>query len=127
LNLAKLGQSIAIGLGQEKMIASDLAQWLKILDKDKNTQTIVWIEKLSNIELSMIKSFQENTSKPVVAYLMGSKTSEARIVKDAVTILSNNLSHSIPTTNSHTKIINAFKKAGIKIAKNPAEIPNLVI
>ena len=126
LNLADLGQSIVIGLGQEKMIASDIAQWLKILDKDKNTQTIVWIEKLSNIELSTIKSFQENTSKPVVAYLMGSKTSEARIFKDAVTILSNNLSHSIPATNSYIKTTNALKKAGIKIAKKPAEIPKLV-
>ena len=107
-------------------MASDLAQWLKILDRDKNTQTIVWIEKVTNFESSMIKCFRDNTSKPVVVYLVGSQTPEERNFKDAVTILSNHLSHSIPAKNTHTKTISALKKAGIKIAKKPSEIPNLI-
>jgi len=127
LNLADLGQSMVIGLGQEKMSASNLAQWLKILDQDKNTQKIVWIEKSNNIESSIVKCFRDNTTKPVVAYLVGSKTLETRTFKDAVTILSNHLSHSIPATNSQTKIISALKKSGIKIAKKPAEIPNILL
>ncbi len=126
LNIADLGQSIAIGLGQENMIASDPAQWLKILERDKNTQTIVWIEKVTNFESSVIKCFRDNTSKPVVVYLVGSQTPEERNFKDAVTILTSHLSHSIPVTNTHTKTISALKKAGIKIAKKPSEIPNLI-
>ena len=126
LNLSGFGQSIAIGLGQSKMNASDLAQWLKILDQDPNTQTIVWIEKVTNFESSIVKCFRENTSKTVVAYLVGSKTPEEKTFKDAVTILSNHLSHTIPATGSHTKTISMLKKAGIKIAKKPAEIPNLI-
>ena len=126
LNLANLGQSIAIGLGQEKMSASDLAQWLQILDRDPNTQTIIWLEKLSNFEASVVKSFRENTSKPVIAYLLGAKMTEPRNFKDVQTILSNHLSHSIPTTHSYTKAVSILKKAGLKIAKKPVEIPKLV-
>ncbi len=126
LNLTNLGQSIAIGLGREKMLASELSQWLQILDRDTNTQTIVWIEKVSNLESSIVKSFRENTSKPVIAYLVGSKTPEQKIFNDAVTILSNQLSHSIPATNIHTRTVTTLKKAGIKIAKKPTEIPNLI-
>ena len=126
LNLANLGQSIAIGLGREKMLASELSQWLQILDKDTNTKTIVWIEKSSNLESSVVKSFRENTSKPVITYLVGSKTPEPTIFNDAVTILSNQLSHSIPATSAYTRTVTTLKKSGIKIAKKPAEIPNLI-
>ena len=126
LNASNLGQSIAIGLGQEKMMASELEQWLKILDRDPKTKTIVWIEKVSNLESSVVKYFRNNTSKPVVAYLVGSKTPEKRTFNDAVTILSNHLSHLTPVTRDYTKTITTLKKAGIKIAKKPAEIPNLI-
>ncbi|MGK7892497.1 MAG: CoA-binding protein [Xenococcus sp. (in: cyanobacteria)] len=126
LNLANLGQSIAIGLGQEKISATELAQWLQILDRDPNTQTIVWIEKLSNFESSVVKSFRENTSKPVIAYLLGAKTNESRNFKDVQTILTNHLSHSIPTTHTYTKAVSILKKAGLKIAKKPAQIPQLI-
>ena len=126
LNISDLGQSIAIGLGQEKMMASDLAQWLKVLDQDTNTQTIVWIEKMSNFESSVIKCFRDNTSKPIVVYLVGSKTPEETNFKDAVTILTNHLSHSIPANNTYTKTISKLKKAGMKIAKKPSEISHLI-
>ena len=126
LNRTNLGQSIAIGLGREKMLASELSQWLQILDRDTNTQTIVWIEKVSNLASSVVKSFRENTSKPVIAYIVGSKTPEPTIFNDAVTILSNQLSHSTPATGAHTRTVTTLKKAGIKIAKKPAEIPNLI-
>ncbi len=126
LNISDLGQSIAIGFGQEKMIASDLTQWLKVLDQDTNTQTIVWIEKMSNFESSAIKCFRDNTSKPVVVYLVGSKNPEETNFKDAVTILTNHLSHSIPANNTYTKTISTLKKAGIKIAKKPSEISHLI-
>ncbi len=108
------------------MSASDLAQWLQILDRDPNTQTIVWIEKLSNFEASVVKSFRENTSKPVIAYLLGAKTTEPRNFKDVQTILSNHLLYSIPTTYTYTKAVSSLKKAGIKIAKKLTEIPNLI-
>lgn len=126
LNLANLGQSIAIGLGQEKMSASNLDQWLQILDQDPNTQTIIWVEKLSNFESSVVKSFRENTSKPVIGYLLGARTAESRNFKDVQTILSNHLSHSIVPTHTYTKAVSSLKKAGIKIAKKPADIPQLV-
>lgn len=128
LNLAGLGQSIAIGLGGEKMVASDFNQWLKILDQDPQTQTIIWIEKLSSLDPSMVPLFPDNTSKPTVAYLIGSKTPEAKIFKDAATILSNHLSHAIPTpaSKTHAKTTNLLKKAGIKIANKPSEIPKLI-
>ena len=126
LNSSDLGQSIATDLGREKMMASDLGQWLQILDRDKNTQKIVWIEKVSNLESSVVKCFRDHTSKPVIAYLIGSKTPEEKIFNDAVTILTSHLSHAISVTNTHTKTISALKKAGIKIAKKPSEIPKLI-
>ncbi|ELS04475.1 succinyl-CoA synthetase, alpha subunit [Xenococcus sp. PCC 7305] len=126
LNLADFGQSMAIGLGQERIIASDIDQWIKILDQDINTQTIIWIEKLSNFETSVVKSFQKNTSKPIIVYLVGSKTLGKRTFKAATEILSHNLSHTMPAKNTYVKISNILKKAGIKIAKKPAEIPNLI-
>ena len=128
LNIAGLGQSIAVGLGGEKMVASDFNQWLKILDQDPQTQTIVWIEKFSNLEPSIVPLFSENTSKPIMAYIIGSKTPEPKIFKDATTILSNHLSHNVPSpaSKTYTKTVNLLKKAGIKIAKRPSEITQLI-
>ena len=124
LNRANLGQSMAISLGSDRIVGSDPSQWLSILNRDPNTEAIVSIG-LDIKAAEEIATFcrREECHKLIVSYTAGLKTPQERTYSDAVTIISNHLSASIPAVNLERRITNKLKKAGVKIAKRPSEIP----
>ena len=124
LNRVNLGQSIAISLGSDRIVGSNLSHWLSVLDEDPNTEAIVSIGKdIKNAEKIAIFCQDRDCHKPIVSYTAGLKTPQERMYSDAVTIISNHLSASIPAVNLERRIINKLKKVGIKIAQRPSEIP----
>ena len=128
LNRANLGQSMAISLGSDRIIGSNLPQWLSILNEDPNTDAIVSIGKdLKNAE--EIAIFCENRSchKPIISYTFGLNTPQERNYGDAVAIISNRLSASIPAVNLERSIIKKLKKVGIKTAQRPSEISSMLL
>ena len=128
LNRADLGQSIAISLGSDRIVGSNLSQWLSILDEDPNTEAIVSIGKdIKNAEEIAIFCKDRDCHKPIVSYTAGLKTPQERIYSDAVTIISNHLSASIPAVNLERRIMNKLKKVGIKIAQRPSKIPLMLL
>ena len=124
LNRANLGQSMAISLGSDRIVGSNLSQWLSILNEDPNTEAIVSIGKdIKDIEEIATFCQDRGDRKPIVSYIAGLKTPQEIMYGDAVTIISNHLSASIPAVNLERRIFNKLKKVGIKIAKRPSEIP----
>ena len=127
LNQANLGQSMVISLGSDRIIGSNLPQWLSILNEDPQTEAIVSIgQRIKDMEEIANLYQSQGYDKPIVSYTAGLKTSKERVLSDAVTIISNHLSTSIPAGNQERRIINKLKKVGIKVAKRPSEIPNLL-
>ena len=127
LNSADLGQSMVVSLGNERIIGSNLAYWLAILSEDPNTEAIVSIgQRIDCVEEIVAYSKKHGYDKPIVVYLAGLKAPQEKIYHDAVTIVSNHLSASIPAVNRDRQTISKLKKIGIEVAKKPSEIPKMI-
>ncbi|MEL6787256.1 MAG: CoA-binding protein [Cyanobacteria bacterium J06607_15] len=127
LNAAQIGQSIVVSLGNDLLIGSDLSHWLAILNEDPQTEAIVAIgQRVNQVESIVAYSKNQGYDKPIVVYLAGLKAPQAKIYRDAVTIISNHLSASIPVVNRERQTTDELRKIGIKIAKKPSEIPGII-
>ncbi len=127
LNLADMGQSIVVHLGNEAILGSTYQQWLSILKEDKNTEAIVLIGQPDYYqEQAAVYYMEAEINKPVIAYLAGLYTPRERDFLDATTIIANQLSYSVSSVNTDKRALAALKKAGIEVAKRPSEIPPLL-
>ena len=127
LNKAKLGESIVVTLGTQRIVGSNFQQWLEILNRDRNTEIIVAIEHANgHISPTLGEFIAQNIKKPTIAYFAGIELPVERNSIDALSIITTQVSYSVPTTNQEQKTIYALQKAGVKIAKRPAQIPELV-
>jgi succinyl-CoA synthetase alpha subunit len=127
LNTANIGQSMIVSVGNERILGSDLAHWLATLNKDPNTKAIVAIgQRINQIKSIIAYSQKHDYDKPVIVYMAGLKAPQAKVYRDAVTIISNHLSASIPIVNRDRQIVKELRKIGIKIAKKPSEIPLMI-
>lgn len=127
LNQAKIGQSLVVSLGSDRIVGSNLLKWLSILNADADTQAIVYISQDLN-ETGEITAYCRNYgyNKPIITYIAGLKTPRTRYFRDAKTIVSHYLSAAIPATDTDKQKIAELKKAGVKIARRPSEIPAMV-
>ncbi|WP_036485259.1 CoA-binding protein [Myxosarcina sp. GI1] len=127
LNQAQLGQSIVVCLGEDKILGSSLSQWLSILSDDANTEAIVLVGR-TLYETEEVIDFYERSAakKPLIIYLAGLQAPQEKLFRNAVTIITNHLSSSIPVVNTNHQDLDRLKQAGIKIAGKPCEIPLLI-
>lgn len=127
LNQADMGQSIVVSLGEERIVSSNLFQWLSILNEHPDTEAIVSIGQSIN-ETEEITTYCQNHGydKPIVVYIAGLKAPQDKVFRDAATIISNHLSASIPAVNRDQQTISKLKKVGIKVVKKPSEIPKVI-
>jgi succinyl-CoA synthetase alpha subunit len=127
LNATQIGQSMIVSVGNERILGSDLAHWLTILNEDPDTKAIVAIgQRINQIKAIIAYSQNHGYDKPIVVYLAGLKSSQAKVYRDAVTIISNHLSASIPEVNRDRQTVKELRKIGIKVAKKPSEIPLII-
>jgi succinyl-CoA synthetase alpha subunit len=124
LNAAQIGQSMIVSVGNDRILGSDLAHWLATLNEDPNTKAIVAIgQRVNQIKSIIAYSKNHGYDKPIVVYLAGLKAPQAKVYRDAFTIISNHLSASIPVVNRDRQTVKELRKIGIKTAKKPSEIP----
>ena len=127
LNLADMGQSIVVHLGNEAILGSTYQQWLSILNEDKNTEAIVLIGQPDYYQEQAAAYYSDaELNKPVIVYIAGLYTPRERHFFDATTIIANRLSYSVPSVNKDKQALAALKKAGIEVAKRPSEISQLL-
>ncbi|MGV2828278.1 succinate--CoA ligase subunit alpha [Myxosarcina sp. GI1(2024)] len=124
LNQAQIGQSIVVCLGEDKILGSNLNRWLSFLDSDANTQAIVLLGR-TPIEVEEVLTCQRHndSNKPLIIYLAGLQAPQEKLLRNAVTIITNHLSSSVPALDTNTRIIHQLKQAGMQIARKPCEIP----
>lgn len=127
LHRANMGQSIVVSLGSDRIIGSRLPQWLSILEEDPNTEVIIAIgQRINEAEEIIDHCKKRGNNKPIIVYLAGLKAPQQKDYRDAETIITNHLSASIPVVNRDRATSEKLRKAGIKIAKKPSEIPSMV-
>ncbi|MDJ0632069.1 MAG: CoA-binding protein [Xenococcaceae cyanobacterium MO_188.B29] len=127
LNRADLGQSMIVHLGNEAILGSTYQQWLSIFKEDKNTEAIVLIGQPDYYQEQAAAYYADaDLNKPVITYLAGLYTPRERTFLDATTIMANQLSYSVPSVNTDKRAMATLKKSGIKVAKNPSEVIQLL-
>ncbi|ACK65257.1 CoA-binding domain protein [Rippkaea orientalis PCC 8801] len=127
LTLNKFGQSLAVSLGTNWVIGSNFEQWLQVMEEDDATQVIVLLGQAnSSAEVAAAEYIASAIEKPVIAYITGLYAPIERSFRDAKTIVTTQLVSSSPQISTDQNVLTALKKARVKLAQRPSEIPKLV-
>jgi succinyl-CoA synthetase alpha subunit len=127
LTQAKLGQSIVVNLGNGAIVGSSFRHWLKVLEKDKNTEAIVLVDQTGGgNEEETVDYIIKSVDKPVVAYVAGCYTPLDKQVGNVSAIIAAQLSGPVTTATTAQHKVEVFKQAKIPLADRPSQIPGLV-
>jgi succinyl-CoA synthetase alpha subunit len=115
-----MGQSTCVGLGGDPIIGTTFIDALEAFEKDKDTKAIVLVGEIGGTaEEDAAEYIIENIKKPVFAFIAGRTAPPGKRMGHAGAIIARGKG----TAESK---INAFKKAGVKLAQFPTDIADLV-
>jgi succinyl-CoA synthetase alpha subunit len=127
LTQAGLGQSLAVGIGGDRIVGSSLQQWLQILEEDDRTEVIVLIGEIGGESEELAAQYiAEVIDKPVIAYLAGRTAPKGQSMGHAGAIIASlitDLGTEIGTAESK---LAAFQQAHIPVARRPSQVAELV-
>ena len=120
LTRAGIGQSTCIGIGGDPVTGLTYEDCLRKFEEDDGTDAIVLIGEIGgNAEERAAKLIKEELSKPVVSYIAGITAPPGKRMGHAGAIIQGN-------SGTAQSKINALTEAGVKVAKMPSEIVNLL-
>lgn len=115
-----MGQSTAVGMGGDPVVGLYFRELLEMFQKDEDTEAIVMIGEIGgNAEELAAEYIQKYVTKPVVAFIAGQSAPPGKQMGHAGAIISGN-------SGSAEEKIAALTKAGIRVAKEPSEVPELL-
>lgn len=127
LTQAGLGQSIAVGIGGDRILGSSFQQWLQILEEDDQTEAIVLVGEIGGDSEEVAAHYiAEVIDKPVVAYLAGYSAPKGQFIGHAGAIIASQIAGLGADLGSAESKLAAFRKAKIPVADRPSQIPELV-
>lgn len=120
LTQAGMGQSTAIGMGGDPVVGLYFRELLEMLEKDSKTHAIVMIGEIGgNAEELAAAYIRDHIRKPVVAFIAGQSAPQGKQMGHAGAIVSGG-------SGSAEEKIKALQQAGIRVAREPSEIPALL-
>ncbi|MBD2459930.1 CoA-binding protein [Oscillatoria sp. FACHB-1407] len=124
LTRAGFGQSIAVGVGGDRVVGSSFQQWLQILEEDDKTEVIVLLGGVGGDgEEVAARYIAEAIDKPVIAYIAG-RNAPKEFLGYTEAIAGFQLSNT-RIGDADSKIA-AFIQAQVPVADRPSQIPALV-
>ncbi len=115
-----LGQTTCVGIGGDPLNGTDFIGILTLFEKDPETEAILLIGEIGgNAEELAAEWIKKSCTKPVAAFIAGESAPPGRRMGHAGAIISGGQG----TAKSK---IDALKKAGVYIAKTPAEMGKAV-
>jgi len=115
-----IGQSTCVGLGGDPIIGTTFINALDAFEADKETKAIVLVGEIGGTaEEDAAEYITEHISKPVFAFIAGRTAPPGKRMGHAGAIIARGKG------TAATKI-KAFEKAGVKLAKFPTDIADLV-
>lgn len=119
LSKGGLGQSASVGIGGDPIIGTSFVEILELFEKDPATRTVILVGEIGGTAEQDSIDFIKRMSKPVVAYVVGVSAPPGKTMGHAGAIVSMG-------GGTALEKIRAFKDAGIKVAKSPANIVQCV-
>ncbi len=127
LTHAGLGQSIAIGVGNDPIVGSSLQYWLNWLELHDSTDVIVMVGEIgSTSEEIAARYIAKAIQKPVIAYVAGQRVPHPQPLGHAQAIAASRLAQAAADQSTAASKITALRKAGILVADRPSEVVRLV-
>ena len=115
-----IGQSTCVGLGGDPIIGTTFIDALEKFEKDKDTKAVVLVGEIGGTaEEDAAEYIKEHISKPVFAFIAGRTAPPGKRMGHAGAIIARGKG----TADSKIK---AFDKAGVKLAKFPTDIADLI-
>lgn len=112
-----MGQSSAIGMGGDPVVGLYFKELLEMLQNDTQTEAIVMIGEIGgNAEEQAAEYIRDHITKPVVGFIAGQSAPPGKQMGHAGAIIDG-------SSGTATDKIAALNSAGVKVAKEPSEIP----
>ncbi|HZR40898.1 MAG TPA: succinate--CoA ligase subunit alpha [Ktedonobacteraceae bacterium] len=116
---AGIGQSTCIGIGGDPIIGSTFTDYLKLFEKDPQTDAIVMCGEIGGSDEEDAAEYIKTMSKPVVAFVSGRTAPPGKRMGHAGAIISGN------TGTAQGKVA-ALQEAKVPVADTIFDIPGLV-
>jgi succinyl-CoA synthetase alpha subunit len=115
-----LGQSTAIGIGGDPINGTDFIDVLRLFEEDPQTKQVVLIGEIGGTDEQRAAEFiARYMSKPVTAFIAGQTAPPGKRMGHAGAIIQGG-------EGTAAEKIAAFEAVGVRVAKHPAEIAELV-
>lgn len=115
-----MGQSTAIGVGGDPVVGLYFRELLEMFENDPDTDSIALIGEIGgDAEERAAEYIKKHVTKPVAAFIAGQQAPPGKQMGHAGAIISSG-------SGTAAEKIAAFEAAGIPVAKEPSEIPDLL-
>lgn len=115
-----LGQTTCVGIGGDSVSGLYFIDLLEMYENDPKTDAVVVIGEIGgDAEEQAAKFIKEKMTKPVVAFIAGQSAPPGKRMGHAGAIISSG-------SGTAEEKIKAFNAAGVPVAKEPSEIPDLI-
>lgn len=120
LTQAGMGQTTCLGIGGDPVIGTNFVDALRMFEEDPETEKVVLIGEIGGrAEIDAAEFIQAHMTKPVAAFIAGKSAPPGTRMGHAGAIIEGG-------EGTATEKIEALQKAGVKVADNPEQIPNLL-
>ena len=121
LTRSGLGQSTCLGMGGDPITGLNFIDALKMFEQDQQTKAVALIGEIGgNIEeLTAGYILDQRYRKPVVAFIAGRSAPPGKRMGHAGAII-------VGKAGTAETKIEAFRKAGVKVAERPSEVSQLI-
>ena len=120
LTASGLGQTTCVGIGGDPVAGLYYLDILELFENDPDTQAVVLIGEIGGDAEEQAAAFiAQKMTKPVVAFIAGQTAPPGKRMGHAGAIISSG-------SGTAEEKIAAFNRAGVPVAKEPLEIPDLL-